>query len=146
MVDLGTTVSLALICGTLLTVANVGDSEVFLDTFTDIEPMTACHKVETNLDEQDRLQRNGATISPFLSNGAAGYWVPHKGAQHEVFDLSERFFLALGPLRVWPGGIAISRSLGDFECSPQVIASPHITQVDLYGGQAVEFVLLGSAP
>ena len=50
----GATVSLALICGSLLTVANVGDSEVFLDTLSSILPLTDSHKVETNTAEQDR--------------------------------------------------------------------------------------------
>lgn len=113
----GTTVSLALICGSLLTVANVGDSEVFLDSFFDVTPMTECHKVDTNPEEQDRLQRKGAMISAFLSTGTT--------------QATTTPMRTLGPLRVWPGGIAISRSLGDFECSQHVIPSPHITQVIL---------------
>lgn len=51
---LGTTISLTLICGSLLTVANVGDSEVFMDTGQDIVPMTECHKVDTSPTEQTR--------------------------------------------------------------------------------------------
>lgn len=33
-----------------------------------------------------------------------------------------------GPLRVWPGGLCLSRSLGDFDVGTCVLALPHITQ------------------
>lgn len=35
----------------------------------------------------------------------------------------------VGPLRVWPGGVAVSRSVGDFECGSHVLPVPHIRQV-----------------
>lgn len=34
-----------------------------------------------------------------------------------------------GPLRVWPGGLCLSRGIGDFDIGPPVIACPHIYQV-----------------
>ena len=35
-----------------------------------------------------------------------------------------------GPLRVWPGGLCLSRALGDFDVGALVLAIPHIMQVD----------------
>ena len=34
-----------------------------------------------------------------------------------------------GPLRVWPGGLCLSRALGDFDVGSLVLAIPHIMQV-----------------
>eukprot|EP00210_Caulerpa_lentillifera_P006802 g6501.t1 len=110
----GTTISLALLCGSLLTIANVGDSEVFLDTSKDIFPMTECHKVDAHLKEQTRLRNAGVTLSSYLN--------PYMSQPTS----NERL---CGPLRVWPGGIAISRSLGDFECCEHVIPNASVKQV-----------------
>eukprot|EP00210_Caulerpa_lentillifera_P008914 g8505.t1 len=120
----GTTISLALVCGSLLTIANVGDSEVFMDTGQDIIPMTECHKVETNPLEQTRLRNAGATLSSCLST----YMSSLPPAQRPPLCT---LYSAIGPLRVWPGGIAVSRSLGDFECSKHVISNAHVKQVIL---------------
>ena len=35
----------------------------------------------------------------------------------------------LGPLRVWPGGLCVSRSVGDADAGPEIISLPHIKQV-----------------
>ena len=35
----------------------------------------------------------------------------------------------LGPLRVWPGGLCVSRSIGDADAGPDIISLPHIKQV-----------------
>ena len=42
-----------------------------------------------------------------------------------------------GPLRVWPGGLAMSRSLGDLVCDPHIVPVPHIRQVLHHGCLAV---------
>lgn len=34
-----------------------------------------------------------------------------------------------GPLRLWPGGLHMSRAMGDFDCGQPVIPHPHIQQV-----------------
>ena len=34
-----------------------------------------------------------------------------------------------GPLRVWPGGLCLSRALGDFDVGHIVLAIPHVMQV-----------------
>lgn len=37
--------------------------------------------------------------------------------------------LGLGPLRIWPGGLCVSRSIGDKDVGPNIIATPHVRQV-----------------
>ncbi|CAD7697268.1 unnamed protein product [Ostreobium quekettii] len=110
----GTTVSLALLSGWLLTVANVGDSEVYLDTGTCVGEMACCHKVEDNKKEQQRLAVAGVRVAS-LSSTLLGPPLPGE--------------VGVGPLRVWPGGVAVSRSVGDFECGSHVLPVPHIRQV-----------------
>lgn len=110
----GTTVSVALVCGWLLTVANVGDSEVFLDTKHQIIEMTCSHKLNDNKSEQDRLKSVGVKLDTLCRTKRGP---PAPGEQ------------GIGPLRAWPGGIAMSRSLGDVDCGRHVLPVPHIRQV-----------------
>lgn len=35
----------------------------------------------------------------------------------------------MGPLRIWPGGLCLSRAVGDFDVGESVIPLPHIYQV-----------------
>lgn len=109
----GTTISVALLSGWLLSVANIGDSEVFIDIGGVIGEMTCCHKVHTNQSEQQRLLDWGATVDS-LSQFMLG--PPREGE------------MGIGPLRAWPGGVAVSRSLGDFDCCNHVIPNPSIRQ------------------
>jgi len=39
-----------------------------------------------------------------------------------------------GPLRAWPGGLAMSRAIGDADCSSWLIAEPHVRTVALPPG------------
>lgn len=49
--------TVALVCGWILTIANVGDSEAFLDVGRrKAFELTTSHKLDTNLEEQGRLQ------------------------------------------------------------------------------------------
>lgn len=106
--------SVALVCGWLLTVANVGDSEVFLDTARGTTEMSCCHKIDDNVSEQKRLQLAGVRVDT-LGRRKCGPPAPgEKG---------------VGPKRVWPGGVAMSRSLGDLDCGPHVLPVPHIRQL-----------------
>ena len=42
----------------------------------------------------------------------------------------------VGPLRIWPGGLCLSRAIGDFDVGDAVIPFPHVMQVGglLLGG------------
>jgi len=37
----------------------------------------------------------------------------------------------VGPLRVWPGGLAMSRTLGDYEAGPTCTCEPDVRQACL---------------
>lgn len=39
------------------------------------------------------------------------------------------WWLQLGPLRSWPGGVCVSRSIGDVDCGPLITPLPHVKQV-----------------
>ena len=54
--------------------------------------VTASHRLDTNKAEQGRVKALGCEVSATTLEGKA-----------------------VGPLRVWPGGLAMSRTLGDFE-------------------------------
>ncbi|CAD7704143.1 unnamed protein product [Ostreobium quekettii] len=112
----GTTVSIAVLRGWLLTVANVGDSEVFLDTRNHIVEMTCCHKLNDNEPEQLRLRSAGVKVDKLCRTKRGPPGLGENG---------------VGPLRAWPGGIAMSRSLGDIDCGPHVLPVPHVRQVVL---------------
>eukprot|EP00210_Caulerpa_lentillifera_P008815 g8411.t1 len=112
----GTTLSIALVLGRLLTTANVGDSEIYLHTGGDIcYQLTRSHRLQKSTLEQKRLNAAGVQLAP-LRGDLRGPAVVSK----------ER---GLGPLRVWPGGLAVSRSIGDADVSPQVLCVPHIRQL-----------------
>ncbi|CAD7705035.1 unnamed protein product [Ostreobium quekettii] len=123
----GCTVTVALLCGRLLTVANVGDSDAVVDTGTDAFLATACHRIEDNAGERERLTSQGVRLgrlSPSLTHVAAP---GEKG---------------VGPLRCWPGGLAVSRSIGDAEAGVHVLTCPNVCQVVLPRSGAR--VLMGS--
>lgn len=44
-----------------------------------------------------------------------------------------------GPLRSWPGGLCVSRSIGDVDCGPYISPLPHVRQlvVPRAGGRIV---------
>lgn len=110
----GTTASIALVSGWLVTVANVGDSHGFLYTGENFIEMTMNHRLKENAKEQQRLVEEGLLLAPVgihltgpANEGEAGF----------------------GPLRVWPGGLAVSRSIGDIDVPSQVVCAPHIRQM-----------------
>lgn len=77
-----------------LIVANVGDSLAYLDTGSEVIQVSGNHRLDVNKSEQARLRSVGCEVVQSAV-----------GARH------------VGPLRVWPGGLAMSRTLGDLEVS-----------------------------
>jgi serine/threonine protein phosphatase PrpC len=98
----------------LLTICNVGDSEAIIDTGLSIFEATSNHRIHDMISEQERLKKAGYTIAA-LGLHLAG---PAKEGEPSI-----------GPLRVWPGGLCPSRSIGDVDAGPGVVPVPHIRQI-----------------
>lgn len=97
----GTTATVAVLVGWELLIANVGDSLAFLDTGSEVIQVSGNHRLDTNKAEQARLREAGCEVSRST--------VEHK---------------PVGPLRVWPGGLAMGRTLGDSEVGLLLSAPP----------------------
>jgi serine/threonine protein phosphatase PrpC len=110
----GTTVTVAIVTGWLLTVANAGDSMAILDTPTGIKEMITSHRIQEGMPEHDRLRAAGAQVARMALHGRG----PAKPEERGV-----------GPLRLWPGGLCVSRSVGDLDAGALVVPVPHIKQV-----------------
>eukprot|EP01024_Parvocaulis_polyphysoides_P003900 TRINITY_DN11015_c0_g3_i1.p1 TRINITY_DN11015_c0_g3~~TRINITY_DN11015_c0_g3_i1.p1 ORF type:complete len:491 (-),score=32.70 TRINITY_DN11015_c0_g3_i1:623-1942(-) len=105
----GSTVSILVVYGRLVTIANIGDSRAILVTPNGaVQELTVDHRIHDNKQERQRMIANGADIS-----------------------MSEMALKFGGILRIWPGGLALSRSMGDEMCKPHVVSDPHITQIIL---------------
>eukprot|EP00879_Flechtneria_rotunda_P029204 GHRR01031486.1.p1 GENE.GHRR01031486.1~~GHRR01031486.1.p1 ORF type:complete len:516 (+),score=198.60 GHRR01031486.1:1276-2823(+) len=111
----GTTATLAVAVGWELLVANVGDSAAYLDTGKEVLALSGNHRLDENPSEKIRVIAAGGEVAKSSADG-----VP------------------VGPNRVWPGGLAMSRTIGDPQ-APQVIAVPEIRHVTLptTGGRLV---------
>ncbi len=59
----GTTVTILLVTGSLLTSANVGDSAAVLDTGCSILELTDSHRIQTHVQEKARLEKAGCNIA-----------------------------------------------------------------------------------
>ncbi|CAD7703365.1 unnamed protein product, partial [Ostreobium quekettii] len=112
----GTTMTVTLLCGRLLTVANVGDADTVVDTGTDAFLATVNHSIQSNEAERKRLVAAGVLLAA-MSEDIAG---PAKPGEQ-----------GLGPVRCWPGGLKVSRSIGDVEAGEHVLPCPHICQITL---------------
>jgi len=84
-----------------ITVANVGDSSVYLDTGVNVIRLNEEHRAGTNKSETRRVEETGGTISRDDPKS---------------------------PYRLWPGGLMMTRTIGDRDAS-QAIAEPSVTQV-----------------
>lgn len=94
--------------------ANVGDSDAALDTGTDLVLATVNHRIEENPNEHERLSEAGVQVAP-LSTCLTRPAAP-----------GEKGF---GPLRCWPGGLEVARSVGDIRAGNHVFSYPHVLQV-----------------
>ena len=75
-----------------LIVANVGDSLAYLDTGSEVIQVSGNHRLDSSKSEQARLRSLGCDVSRSVVGKKP-----------------------VGPLRVWPGGLAMARTLGDLE-------------------------------
>ncbi|KAJ4967716.1 hypothetical protein NE237_014417 [Protea cynaroides] len=106
----GTTVTLVVIDGWTVTVASVGDSRCILDTHGGlVSLLTVDHRLEENSEERERVTASGGEVGRL-----------------NVYGGTE-----VGPLRCWPGGLCLSRSIGDMDVGEYIVPIPHVKQVKL---------------
>lgn len=106
----GTTVSFVIIDGWTVTVASVGDSRCILESPGGlVSLLSADHRLEANLEERERIMASGGEIGRLNTIGGA----------------------EIGPLRCWPGGLCLSRSIGDMDVGEFIVPIPHVKQVKL---------------
>lgn len=106
----GTTVTFVVIDGWTVTVASVGDSRCILDTQGGVVSLlTVDHRLEENVEERERVTASGGEVGRL-----------------NVFGVNE-----VGPLRCWPGGLCLSRSIGDTDVGEFIVPIPHVKQVKL---------------
>ncbi|XP_039069937.1 probable protein phosphatase 2C 12 isoform X1 [Hibiscus syriacus] len=106
----GTTVTFVIIERWVVTVASVGDSRcIFESAEGDIYYLSADHRLECNQEERKRITASGGEVGQLNTGG---------GAQ-------------IGPLRCWPGGFCLSRSIGDMDVGEYIVPVPYVKQVKL---------------
>ncbi|XP_073288115.1 probable protein phosphatase 2C 5 [Primulina huaijiensis] len=106
----GTTVTFVVIDDWTVTVASVGDSRCILDTQGGVVSLlTVDHRLEENVEERERVTASGGEVGRL-----------------NVYGGSE-----VGPLRCWPGGLCLSRSIGDTDVGEFIVPIPHVKQVKL---------------
>ena len=93
-----------------ITCANVGDSLGYLVLPEKLVPLGVDHRFDTNVDERQRVVGQGAKIGR---------------AMHVATGQPS------GPLRAFPGGLAMGRSIGDLDCGEWVNAAPSVQQVQI---------------
>ncbi|XP_074582014.1 putative protein phosphatase 2C 12 [Curcuma longa] len=114
----GTTVTFVIIDGWVVTVASVGDSRCVLESAEgSVYFLSADHRLEANEEEVERITACGGEVGRMNVAGGAEF----------------------GPLRCWPGGLCLSRSIGDQDVGEFILPIPHVKQVKLSnaGGRLV---------
>ncbi|KAI3680167.1 hypothetical protein L2E82_50613 [Cichorium intybus] len=114
----GTTVTFVIIEGLIVTVASVGDSCCILESADGaIYSLSADHRLDTNEEERERVTASGGEVGRLNTGGGT----------------------EIGPLRCWPGGLCLSRSIGDRDVGEFIVPVPYVKQVKLSsaGGRLV---------
>ncbi|XP_077244633.1 putative protein phosphatase 2C 15 isoform X2 [Tasmannia lanceolata] len=114
----GTTATFVIIDGWTVTVASVGDSRCILDAQGGVVSLlTVDHRLEENAEERERVTASGGEVGRLSIVGGA----------------------EIGPLRCWPGGLCLSRSIGDMDVGEFIVPIPYVKQVKLsnVGGRLI---------
>ncbi|XP_071692437.1 probable protein phosphatase 2C 12 [Rutidosis leptorrhynchoides] len=114
----GTTVTFVIIEGSIVTVASVGDSRCVLESADGaMYYLSADHRLDTNEEERERVTASGGEVGRLNTGGGT----------------------EIGPLRCWPGGLCLSRSIGDRDVGEFIVPVPFVKQVKLSsaGGRLV---------
>ncbi|GAB2292168.1 hypothetical protein Dimus_026419 [Dionaea muscipula] len=123
----GTTVTFVIIEGWVVTVASVGDSRCILESAEgDIYCLSADHRLECNVEERERVTASGGEVGRLNTGGGT----------------------EIGPLRCWPGGLCLSRSIGDRDVGEFIVPVPYVKQVKFAFGclTFISHVFLGMGP
>lgn len=106
----GTTVTFVIIEGWVLTVASVGDSRGVLESAEgSLHYLSADHRLDCNEEERDRITSSGGEVGRLNTGGGT----------------------EIGPLRCWPGGLCLSRSIGDMDVGEFIVPVPYVKQIKL---------------
>ncbi|OMO57977.1 phosphatase 2C (PP2C)-like protein [Corchorus capsularis] len=106
----GTTATFVIVDAWTVTVASVGDSRCILDTQGGaISTLTVDHRLEENVEERERVTASGGEVGRLSMVGGP----------------------EVGPLRCWPGGLCLSRSIGDMDVGEFIVPVPYVKQVKL---------------
>ncbi|XP_075495827.1 putative protein phosphatase 2C 12 [Primulina tabacum] len=106
----GTTVTFVIIEGWIVTVASVGDSRAILESNEgEIYYLSADHRLECSEEERERITSSGGEVGRLNTGGGT----------------------EIGPLRCWPGGLCLSRSIGDMDVGEFIVPVPYVKQVKL---------------
>lgn len=112
----GCTLTAAVLSGDVLTIANVGDSKAMLDTGAELIELTTEHRIGQAPSEFARLEQAGGRLARLNEYGSG----PSSGASDGI-----------GPVRLWPGGIMVSRAVGDRDVGDILLPNPSIRQIRL---------------
>ncbi|KAJ4896533.1 putative protein phosphatase 2C 12 [Raphanus sativus] len=106
----GTTVTFVIVEGWVVSVASVGDSRCILEPAEGgVYYLSADHRLEINEEERDRVKASGGEVGRLNTGGGT----------------------EIGPLRCWPGGLCLSRSIGDLNVGQYIVPVPYVKQVKL---------------
>ncbi|KAF8698676.1 hypothetical protein HU200_034925 [Digitaria exilis] len=137
----GTTVTFVIIDGWVVTVASVGDSRCILESAEGtVYFLSADHRLDANEEEVERVTASGGEVGRINIAGGAGVICFSLCANFR--DISNSFFLLcnhiqIGPLRCWPGGLCLSRSIGDIDVGEFIVPVPHVKQVKVHNPNKV---------
>jgi serine/threonine protein phosphatase PrpC len=109
----GCTATIVLVTEWLVTCINLGDSHAYIDTGNQLFQLTCDHRVASNKADRRRVELTGSVVAPVSMSGSGP---------------ADAYTAGLGPLRVWPGGLCISRAIGDFDVGPSIVPFGYITQ------------------
>lgn len=106
----GTTATFVIIEGWIITVASVGDSRCILESAEgELYYLSEDHRLECNEEERERITASGGEVGRLNTGGGA----------------------EIGPLRCWPGGLCLSRSIGDMDVGEFIVPVPYVKQIKL---------------
>ncbi|KAF8116967.1 hypothetical protein N665_0013s0026 [Sinapis alba] len=128
----GTTATFVIVDGWTVTVACVGDSRCILDTSGgSVSNLTVDHRLEDNKEEYVTQISFGfldlKTTPNLYITLLRRERVTASGG--EVGRLSIVGGVEIGPLRCWPGGLCLSRSIGDMDVGEFIVPVPFVKQV-----------------